>query len=391
MYESFYGFKKRPFELIPDPDFLYRSDKHKAALTHLEYGILDRAGFIVITGEIGTGKTVLIRYMLRSFKTDMPVAYLSQTLLDPEEFLKRLCQEFSLPCDGRGKPGLLELLESFLVTCFEKGRYAIVILDEAQNLPVETLEEIRMLSNLDAENRPLLQIILVGQPILRDMLRWRGLRQLAQRVQVCYHLEPLDPGEVNEYIRYRLRKSGGENPDLFERGAIEAISHYSQGVPRLINTACHMCLVYAMADELDTIGRDVVEAVLRDRARWGLLSGEGVSEKSAIQLLPGQQVNPCSTDPVLSRLDGKVDRCVEISEATTRALERIASALPPRANGKEVGALKERLATETRRVEMLQNKLTQVEQQLAAIMRNQKRLAELLMRKKKTAPVPGRE
>lgn len=274
MYEKFYGLKRKPFQLLPDADFLFRSKKHDIALTCLEYGIFERAGFILITGEIGTGKTTLINYLIRTIEKELPICYISQTYLNPEEFLRILCQEFSLPHEGKGKSELIELFGKFLVDRFRKGQYVILILDEAQNLPFATLEEIRMLSNLDAGSENILQIILVGQPALRQKLRRPEMRQLAQRVEVSYHLEPLDREETSSYIRYRIEKAGGNDIDLFEEEAIHEVYNYSRGIPRLINSICHMCLVYGMADEKKRIDRSIVMNVLNDRSQWDLLPQE---------------------------------------------------------------------------------------------------------------------
>ena len=255
---------------MPDPDFFYRSKKHDKALTCLEYGVFEKAGFIVITGEIGTGKTTLLRYILRSLDNDLPIALLSQTFLPPEDFLRTLCQEFSLPHEGKRKSELIEIFGTFLVDQYQQGRYVILILDEAQNLPLDTLEEIRMLSNLDADSEGLLQIILVGQPKLRDTLQQEELRQLLQRVEVSYHLEPLDREDVQSYIHYRLEIAGAENSNLFEESAIETIFEYTGGVPRLINLLCHRGLVYAFADDRKTITRNLVEKMLKDRKAEGI-------------------------------------------------------------------------------------------------------------------------
>jgi general secretion pathway protein A len=279
MYEQFYGLKRKPFQLLPDADFLFRSKKHDIALTCLEYGIYERVGFIVITGEIGTGKTTLINYLLRQIRKELPICYISQTYLNPDDFLRILCQEFSLPYEGKTKSELIELLGKFSVEQFQKGKYVILILDEAQNLPFETLEEIRMLSNLDAGSENLLQIILVGQPTLREKLGREDMRQLAQRVEVSYHLEALDLEETRSYIRFRLEKAGGKDPDLFEEDAVDEIYKYSRGIPRLINSICHMCLVYGMADEVRKIERTIVMNVLKDRAQWDLIPLEKDEKK----------------------------------------------------------------------------------------------------------------
>ena len=328
MYEQFYGFKKKPFQLLPNPDFLFRSKQHNTALTYLEYGIYDRAGFIVIAGEIGTGKTTLLNYLLRTLKQDLPIVYLSQTFLNPEEFLRILCQEFSLPYEGKGKSELIELFGKFLVEQFQKGHHVILILDEAQNLPLETLEEIRMLSNLDAGNEILLQIILVGQPPLRDKLRWRGLRQLAQRVSVFYHLGPLDLDETRDYIRYRIERAECPDPYLFGDAAIEEIYHYSEGIPRLINAVCHMCLVYGMADELKKVDRPLVVNVLQDRSKWDLLPvDKDYTKKEPLSVVPAF-ADTVKIEGILRNLESKLDLFVKIAGSSMVTLEEIVARLP---------------------------------------------------------------
>ena len=366
MYEEFYGFKQLPFQLLPNPDFFYRSQKHENALTHLEYGISERAGFIVITGEIGTGKTTLMRYLLRSFDENLPIALLTQTCLQPEELLRTLCQEFSLPHENKGKAEMIELFGSFLVEKYSQKQYVILILDEAQNLPIETLEEIRMLSNLDADDECLLQIILVGQPPLRTKLQRRGLRQLYQRIEVSYHLEPLDRQELKDYIRYRLATAGRVGTELFDDTAMEAIFEYSRGVPRLINAVCHGCLVCGYADTQKKISRDVVETVLKDRMRRGLFSQANSSEnqeKAATLLEPSK-----SADDGLAynnHLSAQLERLIEVSEVSMKMLEKVAAssaAIPSQAN---VTALNEQLADERKAREALERKLAQVEDALS--------------------------
>jgi general secretion pathway protein A len=377
MYENFYGFKQKPFQLLPDPTFLYRSKKHDIALTHLEYGIFDRTGFIVITGEVGTGKTTLLRYMLKTLDCDLPIAFLSQTYLKPEEFLRAVCQEFSLPHEGKGKTELLELFGRFLIEQYENGRYVILVLDEAQNLPFETLEEIRMLSNLDAENELLLQIILVGQPNLRRKLRWEGLSQLSQRVQVSYHLPPLEPEEVKDYIRHRIQKAGGPDPNLFDEGATRAIYEYSGGVPRLVNSLCHMCLVYGMADELERIDQRLVRTVVEDRAGWDLSSGNASFARQDANLEPPGPIEMGNRDRTWARLESKLDRMIEISEASKNAFQLIASALSGMAGHDEIMALQEKIMLEMSGREALQQKLAQLEKRLDDVIRSHQQLMRL--------------
>lgn len=378
MYEHFYGFKKKPFQLLPNADFLFRSKKHDLALTYLEYGIYERAGFIVITGEIGTGKTTLLNYLLRTLKRDLPIVYLSQTCLNPDEFLRILCQEFSLPHEGKGKSELIELFGKFLVEQFQKGHYVILILDEAQNFPLETLEEIRMLSNLDAGNETLLQIILVGQPALRDKLRWEGLRQLAQRVEVSYHLEPLDHGETRDYIRHRIERAEGPDPDLFSDAAIEEIYNYSRGIPRLINAICHMCLVYGMADELKKIERPLVVNVLQERSDWDLLPVDKDStEKEPPPVFP-PFADTVKIEGILKNLGSKLGLFVEIAAASRVALEEIVAGMPEGGINKESTNPSEKSIAVRKEWEVLLYRLSRIEETLAHGVENQNRFIGLL-------------
>ena len=378
MYEHFYGFKQKPFQLLPNADFLFRSKKHDVALTYLEYGIYDRAGFIVITGEIGTGKTTLLNYLLRTLKQDLPIVYLSQTYLNPEEFLRILCQEFSLPHEGKGKSGLIELFGKFLVDEFQKGHHGILILDEAQNLPLETLEEIRMLSNLDAGNEPLLQIILVGQPTLREKLRWEGLRQLAQRVEVSYHLGPLDLDETKDYIRYRIERAEGPGPDLFSDSAMEEIYNYSKGIPRLINAVCHMCLVYGMADEQKKIDLPLVVNVLKDRSNWDLLPLDKEStEKGPPGVVPAF-ADTVKIEGILKNLESKFGLFVEIAQSSRVALEEIVARLPEEEKSKVKTNPSEESMTMRSQWNTLLVRLGRIEKAFVDGVENQNRLIGLL-------------
>ncbi|OAQ20534.1 XrtA/PEP-CTERM system-associated ATPase [Thermosulfurimonas dismutans] len=270
MYESFYGFREKPFILSPDPDYLFMSRKHENVYTHLRYAIYENKGFVVITGEIGSGKTTLLNFLLRRIKGPIKVAYVYNTTVSPLQFLKLICQELEIPVDGLDKAGILNVLNEFLLKEYAFRRRVILIVDEAQNLSLQTLEEIRLISNLETEKEPLWQIILVGQPELRRKLQHPSLKQLIQRVTVYCHLEPLNREEVAEYIRHRLRVAGARDLDLFTEDAVEAIYRYSRGIPRLINILCDTALVYGFADELPRIDRKVIEDVVEDRRKSGL-------------------------------------------------------------------------------------------------------------------------
>lgn len=265
MYESFYGFKEKPFNLTPDPDFLFMSRVHENAYTHLEYAVVENKSFVVITGEIGSGKTTLINYLLNNISKDTHVGILNHTSVLPLQFIKMICQEFELQVRDTDKAGLLEAFHEFLLRQFSGNRRVILIIDEAQNLPPKTMEEIRMLSNLEAEKQPLIQIILAGQPELRLKLQRRDLEQLAQRVTAYCHIDGLSEEEVSLYIRHRLRVAGGENPDMFENGAVTAVYEHSRGIPRTINVLCDTALVYGYADEMKTVDKNVIEEVVKAR------------------------------------------------------------------------------------------------------------------------------
>jgi len=272
MYESFYGLKEKPFNLLPDPDYLYMSQGHENAYTHLEYAVAENKGFAVITGEIGSGKTTLINFLLGKIQQNIRVGLINTTHVSPTHFIKMICQEYELKVDSRDKAEVLDLFHGFLLSQFSERKRVILIIDEAQNLTPKTMEEIRMLSNLEAEKHHLIQIILVGQPGLRKKLQLKDLEQFAQRVAVHCHLDALNRGEIGEFIRYRLRVGGMENPNIFDKGAIEAIWRYSRGIPRLINILCDTALVYGYADELKVIDKKIIENVINGRDAGGLFS-----------------------------------------------------------------------------------------------------------------------
>ncbi len=368
MYEEFYGLSQLPFQLLPDPNFFYRSRKHEKALTYLEYGVFERAGFIVITGEIGTGKTTLLRYLLRSISEDTPIALINQTFLSPEDFLRMLCQEFSLPYKGKGKSELIELFGTFLIEQFKAGQYVILILDEAQNLPLDTLEEIRMLSNLDADNERLLQIILVGQPPLRKKLHRDELRQLLQRVEVSYHLESLDREELKNYIHYRLKTAGAPDPEIFENAAIDAMYDCTGGVPRLINSMCHRCLVYGFADGQKKITADLFEKMLEDRKTEGLHPQDSIIPSTPTAPVGNGQleIKDIPDDSISAAyLTATINRLTEISGASIKAIE-LAAAKAASSNDKaELASLKRQLADEKRLREALEDRLNQTAEDIA--------------------------
>jgi general secretion pathway protein A len=270
MYEAFYGFREKPFSIIPDPAFLYFSPKHSMALDLLEYGLINQAGFNVITGEIGTGKTTLVRYLLSQVGRNVTVGLISHTQRSFEKLLQWILFAFNLEWRGKEEIEMFQTFLEFLLQQYGQNKRSVLIVDEAQNMSTDTLEELRMLSNVNADKDQLLQIILVGQPGLRETLRRPDLAQFAQRVAVDYHLEPLDREETPAYIRHRISVAGRNGLELFDDAACDAVHELSDGVPRLVNLLCDTALVYGYADHKPTIDAQIVHDVAREKKKSGI-------------------------------------------------------------------------------------------------------------------------
>ena len=270
MYEAFYGFREKPFSIIPDPGFLYFSPKHRMAFDLLEYGLMNQAGFNVITGEIGTGKTTLIRHLLGQMGPDVTVGLISNTHQSFGELLQWILFAFNLDYKGKEKVEMFHTFLDFLVKQYGQNKRAVLIVDEAQNMAAETLEELRMLSNVNADKDQVLQVILVGQAGLRDTLRRPDLEQFAQRIAVDYHLEALNQDETRIYIRHRIHIAGVDNPGLFDDAACDAVYQHSRGVPRLINLLCDTSLVYGFAEQKTQIDAQIVNDVAADKQKGGI-------------------------------------------------------------------------------------------------------------------------
>ena len=264
MFEKHFGLSSKPFSLVPNPEVLFLSQNHENGLTYLEYGLSEKVGFILLTGEIGVGKTTLIRYMLNKMISPMDVAVIFNTNFSTDQLLSRILSEFDIPCDTTEKERHLEMLYQFLIERYARGRHALLIIDEAQNLPDQALEDIRMLSNLQTDDHVLLQIMLVGQTELKNRLNAPGLLQLAQRIVVNYHLAPLSKQQTHQYIAYRLQAAGGAI-DLFSSEALQLISEHAAGIPRTINLLCDAALVYGYGDNLKRIDLATVEKVIKDK------------------------------------------------------------------------------------------------------------------------------
>lgn len=273
MYESFFGFSVKPFDLVPNPDFLYLSKSHKRALTYLDYGIRERVGFILLTGEVGSGKTTIIRDMLKKHHEKVVISKVFNTRVNSEQLIALINDDFGIPVVGKDKTAMLRDLNDFLVEQYAVGNFPVLIIDEAQNLTSRLLEEIRMLSNLESDSSKLLQIILVGQPELRRTMGSPSLRQLRQRISINCHLQPLTRQEMEHYIRHRLQIAGNRDAVTFSEAALDLIYANSKGVPRLVNIICDFLLISAFAEESRQIDvemvRDVVGDLDFDRHFWG--------------------------------------------------------------------------------------------------------------------------
>jgi len=265
MYTKFFRLTKRPFLLTADPEFLYLSSVHDLAMAHLEYGIRHHAGFVALTGEVGAGKTTLLKHLLRQVETGLDLAMIFNTLLDPLELLEMLAREFGLTLSSSGKAALVDILYQYFMQQFGRGRRCCIIIDEAQNLSLEAFEELRMLSNLEAGSEVLVQIILVGQPQLRQRLAHPSMLQLTQRIAVHYHLGALSRDEVGQYLSHRLRVAGYEGPGpLFSADAVARLAELSRGIPRVINSICDAALTYAFADKTSQVTLEIVAQVVAD-------------------------------------------------------------------------------------------------------------------------------
>jgi general secretion pathway protein A len=311
MYESFYGFKEKPFDLHPDPDYLYMSRVHENTYVHLEYAILQNKGFVVVTGEIGSGKTTLLNYLLNQISGNLQVGLVNNTNILPSEFLKMVCKEFELDPRTSDKAELIDIFSGFLIEQFAAGERVVLIIDEAQNLTNDTMEEIRMLSNIETEKHHLIQIILVGQPELRFKLQQSNLKQFAQRVTVHCHLKGLEKDEVKEYVEHRLEVGGSERFDIFDPETIEKISDYSRGIPRLINILCDSALVYGFADGLETISTAILDNVYEELKALGTFTDYDVKPSA----------NPPATKPSSVVSSGGEDFRIQLLENKVQLLE----------------------------------------------------------------------
>jgi general secretion pathway protein A len=287
MYEKYFQLRERPFALSPDPEYLYPSKVHQEALSYLRYGIEGHAGFVVITGEIGSGKTTMLQSLLGRLDRNITVARLVNTMLDPRELLEAIMLDFGLDPTGMSKPVLLQKLAEFLVQQRQAGKLTLLVIDEAQNLSLPALEEIRMLSNLETEKSKLIQIIMIGQPELREKLALPQLTQLRQRITVSYHLQPLDADETANYVNHRLKRAAIGPAIEFPPDVTALIHLRSRGVPRIINVIADATLLFAYGIDRRDIDTDITQEALDELDATGVLASyqnEGAEAAHAASL-----------------------------------------------------------------------------------------------------------
>ncbi len=264
MYEHFFQLNKKPFELTPNPDFLYLSKSHKKASTYLDYCLREKANFLFLTGEVGSGKTTLIRDLVKKLDGTVTLSMVFNTKVNSEQLLSMINEDFGLDSPGRDKVLLLKELNNFLIEEYQKGHQAVLIIDEAQNLSPDLLEEVRLLSNLEMDDSKLLQIILVGQPELEKVISLPELRQLRQRISIMCRLSSLTRTETEEYILHRLEVAGNRNAATFSKEAIDSLYAASKGVPRVVNIICNFLMLTAFTEETREVNADMVQDIVKD-------------------------------------------------------------------------------------------------------------------------------
>ena len=318
MYESYFQLREKPFDIVPNPAYLYLSRTHKHALRYLNYGLTERLGFVLMTGEVGSGKTTLIRELIRTLSPEFTLARLFNTRVASDELIAMINDDFGLDTAGKGKVPMLRELNAFLIAEYEQGRRPVLIIDEAQNLTPELLEEIRMLSNLETDTAKLLQIMLVGQPELGTSIALPEMRQLRQRISIMCHIRPLARRETEEYILHRLEIAGNRSAISFLAGAFEAIHAATGGIPRQINTLCNFLLLTAYTEERSEVSAALVADVaaelgltekagqnVRKEQRPAAAPASGKKEPAGkVALLRALGIVPQDNDSAPSDIDG---------------------------------------------------------------------------------------
>ena len=318
MYEKYFQLRERPFALSPDPEYLYPSRGHQEALSYLRYGVEGHAGFVVITGEIGSGKTTMLQALLGRLDRNITVARIVNTMLDPRELLEAIVLDFGIDPTGMSKPVMLQKLAEFLVQQRQAGRLTLLVIDEAQNLSLPALEEIRMLSNLETEKSKLIQIIMIGQPELREKLALPQLTQLRQRITVSYHLLPLDADETANYINHRLKRAAIGSPVTFPREVTDLIHSRSRGVPRIINVIADATLLFAYGIDRRDIDVSTTTEALEELDATGVLASY---EQEGAEAAHATTVSVAETEEAL-RIADEMRRREQLLVARERELSK---------------------------------------------------------------------
>ncbi len=315
MYESYYKLSGKPFQLAPDPYFFFGSSTHKRALAYLKYGVSQSEGFIVVTGDVGTGKSTLVRTLFNTLehKNDLIAGQLMNTQLDSTNILRMVAATFGLAHQAADKTSLLKNIENFLMARHKEGKRCMLVVDEAQNLPLESLEELRMLSNMHYKGKVLLQIFLLGQSEFRDNLRHPNLEQVRQRITASYHLAHLDPTETVGYVEHRLKKVDWKGDPEFSKDAYHAIYECTSGVPRRINTLCDRLLLFGFLEEKHVIDEAIVRTVaqeLRAELMVPESNAQPVRSNGAAQATTSAngQVDAGSLEQRVAQLEAELDR-----------------------------------------------------------------------------------
>ncbi|MDA8172786.1 MAG: XrtA-associated ATPase [Nitrospiraceae bacterium] len=323
MYLSFFGLDCKPFQLTPDPDFFFLSKGHKKTLTYLSYGIKFNQGFILVTGEVGIGKTTIIRKVIKELDDDVRLAKVSNTRVSSDQLWALINDDFGLDSAGKDKTRMLRDLTDFLIGEYSGGRRCMLFIDEAQNLSPELLEEVRLISNLETDKSKLLQIVLVGQPELRKTIARPELMQLRQRINISCHLNALSREETEDYIFHRLESAGNRDAATFEAGAIDAVYAFSRGIPRLINIVCDFLFLSAFAEGTKTLSTALVREVIGEMEHeckyWNNEPDEkaGLPEGGVQELmLRLKKLEITASEKRLDRIAGvKIEERISIAEA----------------------------------------------------------------------------